>query len=139
MNIIRYPNRSDWAFILKRSALKTDSLQDTVREILDKVRTEGDKAVKEYEEKFDHVQLDSLRVTEEEFEEAEKEVGIELKAAIIPRRTEVRRQEDTDPAGSYLLAEVSSHRESGLIRSRRNSSFILYSADACHSCTDSRM
>ena len=42
MNIIRYPNRSDWAFILKRSALKTDSLQDTVREILDKVRTEGD-------------------------------------------------------------------------------------------------
>mgnify|MGYP001015366580 CR=1 FL=1 len=52
MNIIRYPNRSDWAFILKRSALKTDSLQDTVREILDKVRTEGDKAVKEYEEKF---------------------------------------------------------------------------------------
>ena len=90
MNIIRYPNRSDWAFILKRSALKTDSLQDTVREILDKVRTEGDKAVKEYEEKFDHVQLDSLRVTEEEFEEAEKEVGIELKAAIMLALNNIR-------------------------------------------------
>lgn len=90
MNIIRYPNRSDWAFILKRSALKTDSLQDTVREILDKVRTEGDKAVKEYEEKFDHVQIDSLRVTEEEFEEAEKEVGIELKAAIMLALNNIR-------------------------------------------------
>ena len=41
------------------------------------------KPVIEYEEKFDHVHLDSLTVSEEEFAEAEKAVSIELKAAIM--------------------------------------------------------
>ena len=51
--------------------------------LLDKVKTEGDKAVREYEERFDKVKLDSLGVTETEIAEAEKEVPIELKAAIM--------------------------------------------------------
>ena len=47
------------------------------------MKTEGDKAVREYEERFDKVKLDSLGVTETEIAEAEKEVPIELKAAIM--------------------------------------------------------
>ena len=47
------------------------------------MRNEGDKAVMDYEEMFDKVNLHSLAVTEDEFREAEKAVSIELKAAIM--------------------------------------------------------
>ncbi|HJC93306.1 MAG TPA: histidinol dehydrogenase [Candidatus Phocaeicola excrementigallinarum] len=83
MNIITYPDRADWKSLLKRPALNTEALREAVCEILDRVRTEGDKAVIECEEKFDKVRLHSLAVTEDEFMEAEKAVSIELKAAIM--------------------------------------------------------
>lgn len=83
MNIITYPERSQWNDLLRRPTLNTATLRETVLEVLERVRTEGDKAVIEYEEKFDHVHLDSLTVSEEEFAEAEKAVSIELKAAIM--------------------------------------------------------
>ncbi|MCF2597535.1 histidinol dehydrogenase [Phocaeicola barnesiae] len=83
MNIITYPARSQWNDLLRRPTLNTATLRETVLEVLERVRTEGDKAVIEYEEKFDHVHLDSLTVSEEEFAEAEKAVSIELKAAIM--------------------------------------------------------
>jgi histidinol dehydrogenase len=76
MNIIRYPERLEWNFLLKRSALQTESLRETVCDILEKVRTQGDRAVIGYEEQFDKVKLNSLEVTEKEFEEAEKELNL---------------------------------------------------------------
>lgn len=83
MKKIIYPEKKDWMEILRRPVLNTDTLRNTVKEVLDKVKTEGDKAVREYEERFDKVKLDSLGVTETEIAEAEKEVPIELKAAIM--------------------------------------------------------
>ncbi len=83
MKKIIYPEKKDWMEILRRPALNTDTLRNTVKEVLDKVKTEGDKAVREYEERFDKVKLDLLGVTETEIAEAEKEVPIELKAAIM--------------------------------------------------------
>lgn len=83
MNIITYPERSAWNELLKRPVMNTDTLRDTVLEILNRVRTEGDRAIMEYEEKFDKVTLQSLAVSEQEFADAEKAVSIELKAAIM--------------------------------------------------------
>ena len=83
MKKIIYPEKKDWMEILRRPALNIDTLRNAVKEVLDKVKTEGDKAVREYEERFDKVKLDSLGVTETEIAEAEKEVPIELKAAIM--------------------------------------------------------
>lgn len=83
MNIIRYPEKANWNELLARPVLNTETLNDTVCKILSHIRKEGDKAVLEYEEKFDKVRLSSLCVTEEEFAKAEKEVSIELKAAIM--------------------------------------------------------
>lgn len=45
-----------------------------VREIIEKVRKEGDAALKYYTEKFDKAKLDSLRVSEEEITEAVESV-----------------------------------------------------------------
>ena len=83
MKKIIHPDRKDWAEILKRPVLNMETLRDTVCEVLDRVKAEGDKAVMEYEERFDKVKLDSLAVTEEEMKEAEQNVPIELKVAIL--------------------------------------------------------
>ena len=82
MKLIKYPDRSQWDEILKRPVLNTESLFDTVRDIINRVRVGGDRTVMEYEAMFDKAALTSLAVTLEEIEEAEKEVPIELKAAI---------------------------------------------------------
>ena len=82
MNIIRYPARSEWKNLLSRPTLNTATLRDTVLQVLGDIRVKGDKAVIEYEEKFDKVKLSSLEVTEEEFAEAEKATDSTLKEAI---------------------------------------------------------
>ena len=83
MKKILYPNQTDWADILKRPVLSMETLRGTVCEVLDKIKAEGDKAVIEYEERFDKVKLDSLAVTDAEMKEAEAQVPIELKVAIL--------------------------------------------------------
>ena len=83
MKKILYPNQADWAEILKRPVLNMETLRGTVCEVLDKVKAEGDKAVIEYEERFDKVKLESLAVTDAEMKEAEAQVPIELKVAIL--------------------------------------------------------
>ena len=67
---------------MKRPVMNTEHLFDTVRDIIRTVRAEGDKAVLRYEEQFDKVQLETLEVTPQEFDEAETLVSQELKDAI---------------------------------------------------------
>lgn len=82
MEIIKYPLKEQWNEILKRPALETEKLFESVRTIIDKVREEGDKALFEYGAVFDKVALNSLIVTEAELKEAGTKVGIELKSAM---------------------------------------------------------
>lgn len=82
MNIIRYPEKKDWAKIVERPRLDVSQLNETVASVLADVRKRGDDAVKGYELKFDHVDLPSLAVSEAEMEEAERLVDNGLKAAI---------------------------------------------------------
>lgn len=82
MNIVTYPERSQWASLIRRSALNTEALRETVSNVLDSIRTRGDKAVLAFEEQFDKVRLNALAVSQEEFEAAENLVSPELKAAI---------------------------------------------------------
>lgn len=82
MKLIKYPSKEQWTELLERPALNTESLFDTVRTIIDKVKAEGDKAVLEYEAAFDKVTLSALAVTPEEIQVAETLVSDELKAAI---------------------------------------------------------
>lgn len=82
MKIFKYPAKETWSDLLKRPTLDVEALRGTVSEVLQRVRTEGDRAVKEYEEKFDKVQLTSLSVTPEEMEEGVARVSPDLKSAI---------------------------------------------------------
>ena len=82
MKTILYPKRDEWKEIVERPRLDVSQLTATVRSVLDDIKARGDEAVKEYELKFDHVQLASLAVSQGEMDEAETLVDDELKAAI---------------------------------------------------------
>ncbi|MDL2245806.1 histidinol dehydrogenase [Parabacteroides sp. OttesenSCG-928-J18] len=82
MEIISYPPREQWAELTRRPSLDVTGLFDKVREVLEAVRSEGDKAVCRFGEQFDKVKLSALLVTDEELSEAEALVSDELKQAI---------------------------------------------------------
>ena len=83
MNIIKYPAKSDWNSITLRPQRQRDDLNAIVNEVIDSVKKDGDDAIRQYELKFDKVSLQSLLVSQQEFEQAEAMISDELKEAII--------------------------------------------------------
>lgn len=83
MTIIEYPKREEWENITRRPGKKRDDLNAVVMEVLDNVRKRGDDAVREYERKFDKVELQQIAVSAQEIEEAESLLDTELKESII--------------------------------------------------------
>lgn len=82
MKIIRKPRPEEWDELLKRPTLDIDALRQTVNTVLDRVKAEGDRAVMDYEKQFDKVELDALAVSQEEWDEAERQVSADLKLAL---------------------------------------------------------
>jgi histidinol dehydrogenase len=82
MEVLKFPDKNTWTGILKRPVMETAALFATVEKVIKKVRSEGDAAVREYTRLFDKSDIQELRVTEKEFEEAEQLVSPELKKAI---------------------------------------------------------
>lgn len=82
MNIIKYPAKEGWDALVERPHLDLTQLNATVTSVLEDVKANGDAAVKRYEEKFDHVSLESLAVTEAEIAEAMDNISQELKESL---------------------------------------------------------
>ena len=82
MKVYRYPEEKEWAQLLKRPTKDAAQLNDTVSSVLREVRERGDEAVREFEERFGKVRLDTLAVSEAERKEAETLVSLELKEAL---------------------------------------------------------
>ena len=82
MKIIRYPERGEWKKIVERPHLDVSQLNAIVKSVLDDIRANGDKAVMAYEEKFDHVKLSSLAVSEAEIDEAMTLVSEDLLSSL---------------------------------------------------------
>lgn len=62
--------------------MDVSQLNETVSDILRDVKERDDEAVKQYEAKFDHVELDTLAVSGEEIDEAMQQVSDELIASL---------------------------------------------------------
>ena len=82
MEVIKYPLRENRKGILTRPAADKKEVGPIVEGILAEVKAKGDEALKAYTEKFDGVKLESLKVTEEEFKEADQSLSHSLKNAI---------------------------------------------------------
>lgn len=148
MEVIKYPSKADWPSLVKRPALDVTTLFDTVRTVLNEVRSEGDAAVKRYEEKFDKVTLSGLQVSEEEIKEARELVSEDLKQAIRIAKANIEKfhapsvlsdkRWKTD-LRSNLLAESSCHRKGRPVYPGRNGPFVLNRINVGGSCTYRRM
>ena len=83
MKTYEYPPRSQWPEIIRRPQTDTSELEATVKSILADVKDNGDQAVRKYEERFDHVRLDSLMVEQKEIDESVNLIPKELYDALV--------------------------------------------------------
>lgn len=82
MKITKYPAPSAYDAPMKRPAKDAGELNAIVSGVLDDIRQRGDDAVREYELRFDKVELADLQVSEAEMEKAEQLVSDDLKQAL---------------------------------------------------------
>ena len=115
MTILRYPDRNQWTDICRRPQLDMSQLNNTVTTVLNDIRTRGDAAVREYEQRFDHVSLDSLAVSDKEIESARSMISQQLLDAITLAHDNIRRFHESqrfsgDMPRCGMLAEERGHR-----------------------------
>ncbi|WP_034893017.1 histidinol dehydrogenase [Gillisia sp. Hel_I_29] len=83
--------KADWADILKRPTQTVADIEATVTDIFAEVRSKGDEAIKKYTNLFDGIQLEDLKVTLSEINNAEKEITDELKQAILLAKSNIEK------------------------------------------------
>jgi len=91
IKVIKHPGKSEWQEITKRPVFENVSLEKTVKKILDKVKTKGDKAVRKYTKDFDGIKLKKLTVSEKEIKAAEYLLSQELKGAIQQAKANIEK------------------------------------------------
>ncbi|MBP7460264.1 MAG: histidinol dehydrogenase [Candidatus Delongbacteria bacterium] len=84
--------------IVQLTELSSDFIQpqimnriDSVRSILDRIRLEGDPAVRDYSRKFDQVELEEFRIGRDEIMTAHHRMPDDLKAAVTQSACNIRR------------------------------------------------
>ncbi len=82
LNISIHPERSQWQALMTRAIASTEQLQLSVSNIINNVRQQGDEAIREYAQLFDGVQINDLKVSENEIAEAQEAISPQLKEAI---------------------------------------------------------
>ncbi len=82
MKAYSYPNKEEWNALVQRPILDQQSLDAIVLDVLKDVKTNKDKALFKYAEKFDKVVLDSIEVDASEILSANNLINQDLKDAI---------------------------------------------------------
>jgi histidinol dehydrogenase len=82
MKIISFPERAEWPKLLARPVQDSADIEKKVAPILQKVKEEGDKALREFALQFDKQELTEIAFSQQAFEEAENQLDENLKQAI---------------------------------------------------------
>ncbi len=80
--LYKNPDRDMWPFIMERPANHNESTMDQVRTIMDRVKRDGDAALREYAKNFDRVDLTDLTLSKDMLKEAASRIDLKLKRAI---------------------------------------------------------
>lgn len=89
MNIFVNPPRGEWADLCRRAEQDNSLIEERVQAIVDRVAREGDAALKALAKDIDGVEIASLKVSDEEFNEAAEKMSPEVKAAIEVARKNI--------------------------------------------------
>ena len=90
--------------IFARVEPKVD-VESVVAEILENVRTRGDRAVLEYCEKFDKAKLDSLQVSQQELDAAMDAVDPKLLKILEKAAANIRRFHEKQVRNSFVITD----------------------------------
>ena len=82
MQIYRYPLFNSWPEITKRPSADYSGKIETVREVMAKIREDGDAAIRQFTNQFNNVDIADFKVTAEEIDEAVSIIDDRLKKAI---------------------------------------------------------
>ena len=82
MKIITEPAPESWSELLSRPAIDANFLESTVKNILQRVKSGGDKAIFEFNKEFDQAVISELKVSDWEMEQAGNLLDNNLKEAI---------------------------------------------------------
>ena len=82
MELIKYVKPEDWETLTQRPAIDKEDLSQSVQNILNNIRDNGDEAIKTYAKQFDNVDLNTFLVTDAEIQNAQKLVSKKLMKAI---------------------------------------------------------
>ena len=133
------------ADMLKRDPNNYDAYTETVQEIVDRVKAEGDAAVFDYTKKFDKAEInaDNIRVTEAEIKEAMEAVDPHLLEVMKKSMENIRRYHekqrrnswfDSQPDGTILGQKITA-LESAVrlgVKPAVSSLFFMVTADIFH-------
>ena len=115
MKIFVNPLAKDWDDILRRPTLDLEEIEVRVKPILNKVKAEGDQALRHFAKEFDGVELEKLLVTDAEFEEADQLVDQELKSAILTAKSNIEvfhKAQESDVLKVETMPGVNCYRKS---------------------------
>ena len=82
MNIYKYPTKESWKELVKRPVLEQEEISGLISDIFNEVEKNGDKALIEFNKKFDKAETENITVTLSEIEAAENQIEEDLKKAI---------------------------------------------------------
>lgn len=91
MKTYLFPDKSDWQKLAKRPILQNENLLSIVQPIMEKVKLEGNIALKEITKSIDGVEIDDFLISEIEIQQAINEVGEELKNAIQTAKNNIEK------------------------------------------------
>lgn len=92
--------------VLNRSQFELEEVNQRVKEVLDNIKKNGDKALFEYTEKFDGVKLDALKVSQEEIEEAYNSIDKELLESLQKAHDNIKKFHQRQVQNSFLTNDV---------------------------------
>ena len=112
IRILRYgeiPNKELFA-----RNVPTNNVADTVSEIIENVKRNGDKALKEYTKRFDGVETDSITVTEEEIREAVSQTDPDFLLVLQRAADNIRKFHSRQVRNSFIIND-----ENGIVMGQK--------------------
>jgi histidinol dehydrogenase len=91
--------------IINRNQLEFGEINEVVKEIIEKVKLLGDRAVLDYTEKFDGIRLENLLVSEDEIEEGYRSVDKKLINALKCAKENIKNYHKKQLKNSYMCNE----------------------------------
>ncbi len=91
MQVFEYPQKSEWTNLLQRPENDLSNLFNTVQEVLNDIKANGDDAAKSYSKKFDGFTSETFKVSKDEIDEACLQISSDLKEAIYKAKLNVEK------------------------------------------------